>query len=112
MGIAAVVLENRVAYRDAFIADVGPGIIAGRRDQFGHSVLRLVTERAAQCFFRSRARFHGWTTPRCLFLNSARWGCPYVGGRTMISSMIPYSLACCEFMMKSRSTSRSMRSSG
>ena len=28
----------------------------------------------------------------------------------MISSMMPYSLACCEFMMKSRSTSRSMRS--
>ena len=36
----------------------------------------------------------------------------YVRGRSMISSTMPYSLACCAFMMKSRSTSRSMRSSG
>ena len=36
----------------------------------------------------------------------------YVRGRSMMSSMIPYSFACCGVMMKSRSTSRSMRSSG
>ena len=36
----------------------------------------------------------------------------YVRGRSIISSMIPYSFACVEFIMKSRSTSRSMRSSG
>lgn len=35
-----------------------------------------------------------------------------VRGRSMMSSIMPYSLACCGVMMKSRSTSRSIRSSG
>ena len=61
-GVAAVVLEDRVADGHALIADVGARIVAGRRDQLGHGVLRLVTERAAQCFFGSRARFH-FATP-------------------------------------------------
>src|ERR1700754_2863507 len=38
-------------------------------------------------------------------------GALYVRGRSMMSSMIPYSLACGAVMIKSRSTSRSMRSS-
>ncbi len=58
MRLAAVVLKDRVANGYALVADVCARIVAGRRDQFGHGVLRLVAERAAQCFFRSRARFH------------------------------------------------------
>jgi hypothetical protein len=58
VGLAAVVLEDRVADSHAFIADVGARIVARRRDQFGHGVLRLVAERATQRFFGSRARFH------------------------------------------------------
>ncbi len=58
MRFAAVVLEDRVADSHALVADVGARVVAGRRDQLGHGVLRLVAERAAQCFFGSRARFH------------------------------------------------------
>ncbi len=110
--LAAIVFENRVADGDALIADVGARIVAGRRDQLGNGVLRLVAERAAQCFFRSRARFH----VSCSLLDPVRFrkmrAGHYVRGRSIISSTMPYSLACCEFMMKSRSTSRSIRSSG
>ena len=57
-GLAAVVLKDGVADSDALIADVCAWIVAGRRDQLGYGVLRFVAERAAQRFFRSRARFH------------------------------------------------------
>ena len=55
---AAIVVEDRVTDGNALVADVGARVVAGRRDQLGHGVLRLVTERAAKCFFGSRARFH------------------------------------------------------
>ncbi len=54
LSFAAVVLENRIANGDTFVADVGPGIIAGRRNQFGDSILGLVAKRAAQNFIRTR----------------------------------------------------------
>ena len=38
-GVAAVVLEDRVADGDALVADVGARVVAGRRDQLGHGVL-------------------------------------------------------------------------
>ena len=57
-GFAAVVFEDGVADGHALVADVGAGVVAGRGDQLGHGVLRLVAERAAQCFFGSGARFH------------------------------------------------------
>jgi hypothetical protein len=44
----AVVFQDRVAHRHALIANIGAGIIAGRRDQFGYGILRLVAERTAQ----------------------------------------------------------------
>ena len=44
---AAVVFKNGVADGNALVADVGAGIVAGRRDQFGYSILRLVAERTA-----------------------------------------------------------------
>jgi hypothetical protein len=42
-----VVFKNGIAYRDTLVADVCPGIVAWRRDQFGDSVLRLMAERTA-----------------------------------------------------------------
>jgi hypothetical protein len=44
---AAVVFKNGVADGNALIADVGARIVAGRRDQLGYGVLRLVAERTA-----------------------------------------------------------------
>ena len=46
-GFAAVVLENRVADGYALIADISARVVAGRRDQLGNGILRLVAERAA-----------------------------------------------------------------
>src|ERR1700682_697538 len=54
----AVVFEDRVAHRHAFVTDVCPGIVAWRRDQFRDRVLRLVAERAAQHLIRTRSGFH------------------------------------------------------
>jgi hypothetical protein len=39
MGFAAVVLKNGVADGDAFVADVGPGIVARGGDELGNGVL-------------------------------------------------------------------------
>ena len=44
---AAIVVEDRVAHGNALVADIGAWIIAGRRDQLGYRVLRLMAERAA-----------------------------------------------------------------
>jgi hypothetical protein len=54
---AAVVFQNGVANSDAFVADVGPGVITGGRNEFGYGILRLMAKRAAKCFFR-RPRLH------------------------------------------------------
>src|SRR5216684_3866701 len=54
----AVVFEDRVADRHALVADVCPGIVARRRNQFRNRVLRLVAERTAQHLFRARSVFH------------------------------------------------------
>ena len=44
----AIVFQDRVANCDALVADIGPRIVAGRRDQFGYGILRLMAERATQ----------------------------------------------------------------
>src|SRR6266853_673980 len=54
----AVIFEDRVAHRHALVTDVCPGIVAWRRDQFRHCVLRFVAERTAQHLFRTRSGFH------------------------------------------------------
>jgi hypothetical protein len=50
----AVVLQDGVAHRDAFITDVCPRIVARRRYQFPNDVLTLMAERTAKSLIRSR----------------------------------------------------------
>src|SRR5580658_5277693 len=54
----AVVFQDRVAYSHALIANISARIIAGRRDQFGYRILRLVAERTAQNLVGARLGFH------------------------------------------------------
>src|SRR5262249_37761281 len=51
--------QNRIAHRDAFIADIRAGVIGGRRNELGNGVLRFVTERAAENFVSSCPCSHG-----------------------------------------------------
>ena len=55
--LVPVVLEDLVADRDAFIANVGAGIIARRGNQLADNVLALVAEGTAQGVVRTRS-FH------------------------------------------------------
>src|SRR4029077_5839983 len=57
-GRGSVILEDRVADRHALVANVGPWVVAGRRDQFRYRVLRLVAERAPQDLICTRPVFH------------------------------------------------------
>jgi hypothetical protein len=50
-----IVLNDRVAYRNAFVADIRSGIIAGGRNEFANYVLALVAERTAEGIVRSGA---------------------------------------------------------
>src|ERR1019366_2316760 len=51
----------------ALIANVGPRVVGGRRDQLGNSVLRLVAKRTAQHFVGTSSGPHGKTPlPRTL----------------------------------------------
>jgi hypothetical protein len=43
----AIILQDGVANSNAFIANVGSGIITGRRDEFGDGILRLVAKGTA-----------------------------------------------------------------
>src|ERR1035438_2055436 len=54
----AVVFKDGVADLHAFVADVRPGIVARRRDEFRDRVLRLVAKRTAQHLFGARSGFH------------------------------------------------------
>ena len=54
----AVVFQDRVADCDALVANVGARIVAGRRDQFGYGILRLMAERTAQNLVGARLGFH------------------------------------------------------
>jgi hypothetical protein len=51
----AIVLDDRIAYRDTFIANVCPGIIAGGGDEFANYILTFVTKRTAEGIVRSGA---------------------------------------------------------
>src|SRR5208283_4200824 len=62
-GVAAVVFEDGVADGHALVADVGAGVVAGRRDQLGDGVLRLMAERTAQRLFGPGARLHYGCSP-------------------------------------------------
>src|SRR5258707_5651689 len=53
-----VIFQDGVADRNAFIANISPWIVAGRRDQLGDCVLRFVAERIAQNLFGTRSVFH------------------------------------------------------
>src|SRR5438270_5290976 len=48
----AIVVEDRSADRNAFVADIGSRVIAGRRDQLSDGILPLMAEGTAQ--FRIR----------------------------------------------------------
>ena len=50
-----VVLQNRVAYGDALVTDIGAGIVAGGGDEFADYVLALMTKRAPQSIIGSGA---------------------------------------------------------
>jgi hypothetical protein len=51
----AIILNDRIAYRDTFIADVCPGIVAGGGDELSDYILAFVTERTAEGIVRSGA---------------------------------------------------------
>jgi hypothetical protein len=46
--ILAIVFQDRIAYGDTFIADVGSRVIAGGGDQLTYDVLTLMAKRATQ----------------------------------------------------------------
>jgi hypothetical protein len=50
-----VVLNDGITYCDTFIANVCPGIIAGRGDELTDYILTFVTERTAEGIVRSGA---------------------------------------------------------
>ena len=49
----AVIFQDGIADCHALIANIGPRVIAGGRDQLGHRVLRLMTERTTQHLVRA-----------------------------------------------------------
>ena len=57
-GCRAVIFQDGIADRYALVANVGPRIIAGGRNQFRDRVLRFVAERTAQDFVCARPVFH------------------------------------------------------
>jgi hypothetical protein len=50
-----VILQYRVAYGNALVADVGAGVIAGGRDELTDYVLALMAKRASQGIIGSGA---------------------------------------------------------
>jgi hypothetical protein len=59
-----VVFDDRITNRDAFIANIGTGIIARGRYELANDVLALVTERTAEGIVRSGALQTGSPTER------------------------------------------------
>jgi hypothetical protein len=52
-GLDLVIFENGIADRNAFVADVGTWVIAGRRDELADYVLTLMTKRTPQSIIGS-----------------------------------------------------------
>ena len=52
-GLDLIVFENGIADGNAFVADVGSGVIAGRRDELADYVLTLMTKRTPQSIIGS-----------------------------------------------------------
>jgi len=48
-----IVLKNRITNSDAFVTDVGPGVIARGGDEFSDYVLALVAKRTSQSIIGS-----------------------------------------------------------
>jgi hypothetical protein len=44
MLVSPVIFQNRVAYRDALVANIGAGVVAGGGDELTDYVLALVAE--------------------------------------------------------------------
>ncbi|HTR26393.1 MAG TPA: hypothetical protein VMI10_20650 [Terriglobales bacterium] len=55
--LVPVVLENRVADRNALVADIGTRVVAWGRDQLPNNVLAFVAERTAERVVRT-GTFH------------------------------------------------------
>jgi hypothetical protein len=55
--LLTIILENGVAYRDALVANVCPGVIAGGGDELANYVLTLMTKRTTKRIVRS-STFH------------------------------------------------------
>src|SRR6185437_9658326 len=51
MRFTAIIFKNGIADGNTLVTNVSPGIIAGRRNELGDSVLRLVAKRTTQRFF-------------------------------------------------------------
>jgi hypothetical protein len=54
-GLGLVVFENGVADGDALIANVGPGVVAGGRDQLPNNILALMAEGTSKCVIGASA---------------------------------------------------------
>jgi hypothetical protein len=52
-GLRLVVLQNRVAYSDALVANISSRIIARRRNQFPDDILTFMAKRTAKSVVRS-----------------------------------------------------------
>ena len=53
--LVTIVLQNGIAYGDAFVADVGPGVITRRRDELADNVLTFMTKGTTQRIVRPSA---------------------------------------------------------
>src|SRR5580698_9718020 len=80
-GLRLVVLEDRVANRNAFVADIGPRVIARRRNQLTDNILTLVAEGTSQCLVRSSSLQAGLLLPSLPSVSSRRRTIPYTGVR-------------------------------
>ena len=58
------VLENERTHRNAFFTDIGPGVVAWRRNQRANGLLRFVAERAAKRLIWAAGLAHGLTSPQ------------------------------------------------
>jgi hypothetical protein len=67
-----VIFQDGIAYGDAFVANVGPRVVAGTRDEFADDLLAFVTKRTAEgivCTIALHARGSGNT---CLVIHRLR----------------------------------------
>jgi hypothetical protein len=64
-----VIFENRVAYGDAFIANICPRVVAGGRDELADYVLTLMTKRTSQSIIGSGS-LHAFLSSSAIGLTS------------------------------------------